>query len=227
MLDTLVKSTIVDRFVLPHVDLGFPIIAGSTVPSDNGYGTYGATCRECSELHDLKDISIQSISGKSYEPGKIQITDYSQLKIRIPYDAETLSLILPFAGKKLTIGIHEIQLGIPMMSPLEAVPILRSRIVTIKKFQEPEPFLAAVQRQLEALEIEGIAKIPLNRKGEIDRKVIKIKTYTVVGFGVEVSDLSDEDSLKLQIAGLGGKHKMGCGIFNPLSKRRRMLDEQN
>jgi CRISPR-associated protein Cas6 len=225
MLATTIEPAVAGSFVLPHVEMGFPIVEGEILPADNAYGLYSAISHVHAEIHARDDISIQSIAGKPYEPGKIQLHCHSQLRIRIPYDPETLGLILPLAGQKLTIGIHQIQLGIPMMSPLQPVSVLRSRIVTIKKFQEPESFLAAIQRQLDALEIAGIAKIPLNKNGEIDRKAIKIKQYSVVGFGVEISNLSDEDSIKLQIAGLGGKHKMGCGIFNPLPRRERMLDE--
>lgn len=225
MLDTIVESPTVDRFLLPHVEFGFPIIAGNLLPADNAYGAYSAISHRISALHDRDDLSIQSIAGKPYEPGKIQISSHSQLKIRTPYDPEIIGLVLPLAGQTLTIGIHDLQLGIPIMSPLQPFSTLRSRIVTIKKFQDPEPFLAAVQRQLDALEITGIAKIPLNKNEEIDRKIIRIKRYSVVGFGVEIDGLSDEDSIKLQIAGLGGKHKMGCGIFNPLSRREKMLNE--
>jgi CRISPR-associated protein Cas6 len=75
--------------------------------------------------------------------------------------------------------------------------------------------LEAVQRQLAALEIDGQVEIPIDAMGKPDRKTIKIKRFTVVGFGLEISGLSDADSLKLQAVGLGGKHKMGAGIFIP------------
>jgi CRISPR-associated endonuclease/helicase Cas3 len=225
MLDTIVESAAVDRFLLPHVELGFPIIAGNLIPANNAYGVYSAISHRIAALHDRDDISIQSIAGKLHKPGKIQLSSHSQLKLRTPYNPEIIGLVLPLAGQTLTIGIHDIQLGIPMMSPLQPFSVLRSRITTIKKFQEPAEFLSAAQRQLDTLEISGTVRIPLNKNGEIDRKVIKIKSFTIVGFGLEVSNLSDRDSLKLQIAGLGGKHKMGCGIFNPLPRRVRMLNE--
>ncbi|MCA6558614.1 MAG: type I-MYXAN CRISPR-associated protein Cas6/Cmx6, partial [Pseudanabaena sp. M114S2SP2A07QC] len=33
-----------------------------------------------------------------------------------------------------------------------------------------------------------------------------------------VSGLSEEDSIKLQIFGLGGKRRMGCGVFVPMKE---------
>jgi CRISPR-associated protein Cas6 len=219
MVEVAVRSAVADSFLLPHVDLDFPIVSGDFAPADHGYAVYSAISHASPEIHSRNDISIHTITGQPDEQGKILLGSRSAIKIRLPYDAEIIQLLLPLAGKKLKLGIHEIQLGIPRMSQLEPASLLKSRIVTIKKFQEPELFLDAVKRQLAVLEIVGTAIIPFNRKGEADRKAIKIKTYSIVGFGVEIGDLSDEDSIKLQIAGLGGKHKMGCGIFNPLPHR--------
>ena len=84
----------------------------------------------------------------------------------------------------------------------------------IKAYQEPESFLEAAQRQLTDLGINGLVKIPIIQT-ESSRKTIKIKRFTVVGFGLEIGDLNDEDSLLLQKIGLGGKRRMGCGVFIP------------
>jgi CRISPR-associated endonuclease/helicase Cas3 len=46
----------------------------------------------------------------------------------------------------------------------------------------------------------------------------------VVGFSLIASDLSDEDSIKLQQFGLGGKHRMGCGIFTSFPRAWRFYD---
>jgi CRISPR-associated protein Cas6 len=148
--------------------------------------------------------------------GKIYLTkEKSCLRIRLPYDPELISRSLTLAGKQLTIGIHNISLGIPQFFALQPAEALKARIVVIKGFQEAEPFLEAVKYKLNLLNIQGTASIPLNEKGECDRKIIKIKSFTVVGFGVVLTDLTAEDSVKLQIAGIGGKHRMGCGIFVP------------
>lgn len=99
---------------------------------------------------------------------------------------------------------------------MQSAKILKARIAVIKGFQEAEPFLEAVKYKLSLVGIQGAASIPLNEKGEYDRKIIKIKSFTVVGFGMVVTDLSAEDSIKLQIVGIGGKHRMGCGILVPV-----------
>ena len=90
--------------------------------------------------------------------------------------------------------------------------------MVIKGFQEPESFINAVQYQLQKLEITQFnAYIPDNALGETDRKVIKVHQNKVVGFGVVVAGLNALDSITLQIHACGGKPKMGCGFFSPVS----------
>ncbi len=197
---------------LPYVELSFPVI-GQTLPADHGYGLYSAIAHLCPEIHEQEGVSIQTIVGKPDKQGKIHLSRQSHLKIRLPYDPIKIGLVLPLAGQSLTIGTHTIQLGIPQIHPLQPTDKLRSRLVIIKKFHEPELFKEAAQRQLDALGIQGTLILPLNEAGEPSRKAIKIKTYSVVGFSLIVTDLNEEDSLRLQEVGLGGKHRMGCGIF--------------
>jgi CRISPR-associated protein Cas6 len=198
---------------LPHVELSFNIF-GQTLPADHGYGLYSSISHLCPQLHEQKWLSLQTIMGIPDGKGKIYLTEKSRLRVRVP--GNMVPAVYPLAGKSLTIGKHLIRLGIPQIFVVQPLPILRSRIVVIKGFQEPESFLKAAQRQLETLGIKGIASIPINAKGEADRKTIKIKEYKVVGFGLQVTDLDDEDSINLQVAGCGGKRRMGCGIFIPV-----------
>ncbi|MDX2216857.1 MAG: type I-MYXAN CRISPR-associated protein Cas6/Cmx6 [Oculatellaceae cyanobacterium bins.114] len=208
---------------LPYVKLSFGVI-GQTLPADHGYGLYSAIAHLCPDIHEQEGVSIQTISGEPDKQGKIYLSRQSQLRIRLPYEPEKIALVLPLAGQRLVIGSHAIQLGIPQIHALRPVDKLRSRIVTIKKFQEPEPFLEAAQRQLDALGIQGNLFIPLNEAGEPNRKAIKIKTYSVIGFSLAIMGLSDEDSIKLQATGLGGKHRMGCGIFTAFPRAWRFYD---
>lgn len=212
-----------DPMVMPFVELSFGVI-GQTLPADHGYGLYSAIAHICSDLHDQENVSILTIPGEPDHKGKIHLSQSSQLRIRLPYEPEKISLILSLAGQQLTIGGHAIRLNIPQIFPLRPVDKLRSRIVTIKKFQEPEPFKEAAQRQLDALGIQGNLILPLNESGEPSRKAIKIKTYSVVGFSLIVTNLNEADSIKLQQQGLGGKRRMGCGIFIPFPRAWRLFD---
>lgn len=198
-----------------YIELSFSII-GQSLPADHGYGLYSAIAHLAPQVHEREGLSIMTIAGIPDRQGKIFLTERSHLRMRLPYDC--VPMVYHLAGKQLSIGSHSIRLGIPQIFMLRPADRLRSRIVTIKNHQEPESFLAAAQLQLANLGIVGEAIVPLDVEGKCDRKTIKIKTYSVVGFGLEVSGLSEEDSIKLQILGLGGKHRMGCGVFVPMKE---------
>lgn len=200
---------------LPSVELSFGI-SGKTLPADHGYGLLSSISHLQPELHQIPGLSIETITGIPDKQGKIALTNQSRLRIRVSSDR--VHLVCALAGKRLEIGGHEIWLHIPQILPLQPASALRSRIVTIKGYQEPEPFLAAARRQLEQLGIQANLAIAMNSQGEIDRKTIKIKRYYVVGFGLVTTELTEEDSLKLQVIGLGGKRRMGCGVFVPLRR---------
>ncbi|MEB3309913.1 MAG: type I-MYXAN CRISPR-associated protein Cas6/Cmx6 [Snowella sp.] len=195
---------------LTYVDLCFPVI-GEILPADHGYGLYSALTHWNESIHDLEALSIQTITGIPDKKGKIYLTERSRFRMRLPY--EQVSLVYSLAGKVLTIGNHTIRLGIPQIHLLQPSSNLEARIVVIKGYQEPEGFLEAALRQLEVLNIQGKIVIPTSQEGETERKTIKIKRFTVVGFKLNIFDLNEEDSIKLQINGLGGKRRMGCGVF--------------
>lgn len=213
MLMTEQGSTSRELGLLPYVELSFGVI-GQTLPADHGYGLYSAIAHLCPEIHESKGISVQTIYGKPDRKGKIYLNHKSRLRIRVSIDQ--FSMFYSLAGRHLAIGSHQIQLDIPQIFTLQSSSQLRARIVTIKGFQEPESLLDAANRQLQALEIAGKVSVLLNADGEADRKTIKIKSFSIVGFGLQVCDLSEQDAIKLQVYGLGGKRKMGCGVFVPL-----------
>lgn len=196
-----------------YIELCFSL-TGQSLPADHGYGLYSAIAHLAPQVHEQDGISILTISGIPDRQSRIFLTARSHLRIRLPHDC--MPMIYHLAGKQLNIGAHSIRLGIPQIFMLRPADRLCARIVTIKNHQEPESFLVAARSQLAALGIVGEAIVPLDVEGKPDRKTIKIKTYSVVGFGLEVSGLSEEDSIKLQILGLGGKHRMGCGVFVPM-----------
>jgi CRISPR-associated protein Cas6 len=195
---------------LPYADLTFNI-TGEAVPLDHGYELFSATAHFQPEVHKLNTIGIHTIAGIPKE-GVIYLNKNSRLRIRLPVDQ--VHLVYPLANKSLRIGKHTIRLGIPDICLLQPASRLRSRIVVIKGYEEEEGFLAAAQRQIETLGIQGTITISRKADGTPRRRTIKIHNRTIVGFGLEVINIiCDEDSLVLQMYGIGGRHKMGCGLF--------------
>lgn len=225
----------------PCINVGFTL-SGKQLPADHGYLVYAAISKATgtagvppalSALHKADWLAVELISGFPSGPGLITLwsaqnsklgTRNSKLNLRIP--ADHYRNVLPLAGKRLDIGGHQIRLGLPVARPLDPAPSLYARVVTIKKFTEADPFLEAVSRQLDSLEVTGRAELPRDEQGRYRRRIVTIHGKSVVGFSVAVHDLNEEDSLKLQSSGIGGRRAMGCGIFNPIGSERGEQDRQ-
>ncbi len=206
-----------DSDIFPYVDLSFQVI-GASLPADHGYGLYSALSHWNPEIHNLQGLSIQTITGIPDKQGKIYLTEKSRFRIRL--HANQVPFAYGLAGQSLTIGTHQIRLGIPQIYELQPAADLKARIVVIKGYQEPEDFLKAALKQLNNLGIQATVVIPIDHEQKAERKTIKIKRFTIVGYKLGVFGLSNADSIKLQIEGLGGKRRMGCGVFIPLFNRR-------
>lgn len=209
------------------IDASFRL-AGDKIPVDHGYALYSSLSTLLPNLHDSDWLAVYAISGLSMGDGTLRLGKGSRLKLRLPH--ERLSEVIRLAGKRLVLitGQKEssLRLGIPEVYALQPSPKLYSRCVVIKVSESEkngispsrEMFLAAIRRKLQEQGIHGEAWIDdkLDSRGrEISRRVIRIKGQTIVGYAVQVSNLSPDDSIRLQEIGIGGRRKMGCGIFVP------------
>lgn len=202
---------------MPAVVVHFPA-QGRQLPADHGYALYSAITRQLPALHGAPWLGLELLSGVPWREGVIVLpTRGAQLRLRIP--ADRYADVLPLAGKRLDITSHPLRLGIPSARPLQPAPSLYARVVTIKKFTEPEPFLDAARRQLDALGVIATLELPIDDQGRFRRRVIRIHGRTVIGFSVAAHGLGDEDSIRLQTHGLGGRRSMGCGHFNPIIRQ--------
>ena len=193
-------------------------LKGKSLPLDNGYITYSALSRICPNLHELTNIFIHPIAGIPNSSKQLRLTKRSKLQIRIAI--EQIPLVYEFlAGQTFSIGQSQFHLGIPEYKALTPSSVLYSRLVIIRRCIEPQVFLEAAQRQLESLGIKGNIDILKKNNGQLQCRQLVIKkdigTFPLKGYGVEVKDLSEEDSLTLQQHGIGGKKKMMCGVFVP------------
>ena len=192
---------------MPHVELHFPF-TGRTLTTDHGYGLYGAISRIIPEVHSADWLTIATMKGAAVGDGSLQLDGASTLKIRLPQDRVTV--LLKLAGKRLDIDGHTIRLGAPQIHLLKPSSVLYARIVTIKGYTEPGPFLDAVRRKMQGLNVVGQPVVG-------PRRVVRIDNQTIVGFAVAISELNDEGSILLQERGIGGRRHMGCGVFFPVA----------
>ena len=196
---------------MPYVDLAFRL-TGNKVPVDHGYALYSTLSRILPEIHGAKNIGVHPIRGTYSGNGELMLRDSSRLVLRL--ESERIGEVLKLAGKRLDLERCNLRVGIPEVRLLRPRASLYSRLVTIKGFMEPGPFLESAKRQLEKLGVAGEIQV-----GE--RRTFRVKDKQVVGFEMTVSTLSEADSLRLQEAGIGGRRKIGCGIFLPATGKQR------
>ncbi len=197
------------------ISVVFPV-RGDKLPADHGYSLYSALSQIKQELHEKKWFGIELISGIPFDKGMIALpTRGAALRLRIP--ADKFGEVIPLAGKQLDLDGHKIRLGIPIARPLLPASSLYSRIVTFRNSLEVPKFLETASRNLLEKEIKAELEVPKEIYSR-HRRIITIKSKKIVGFSLIAHGLNDEDSLKLQSEGLGGRRSMGCGIFNPIRK---------
>ena len=184
-MDAAVATAIAHTQAEPCVNISF-VVSGKQLPADHGYLLYSAIARATeggssptvregvsteplavasgssrgsSTLHKTDWLAIELISGFPTGRGLITLPDRgATLRLRIP--ADHYRDVLPLAGKRLDIAGHQIRLGLPVARPLEPAPSLYARVVTIKKFTEPEPFFEAVRRKLNSFGVKGRVELP-------------------------------------------------------------------
>lgn len=206
------------------VDVSFKV-QGHSVPADHGYGLLGALSRVAPDIHGDQLIGIHPLLGVPAPERRLTLLPTTRLRIRLP--AASIPLILPLAGVHLDVDGARLLVGVPEVHPLRPAPALQSRLVTVKGFTDPAAFLQAARRQLDALAVGGSLEVPRTKAasayegrasrsvGAYVRRTLTIHGREIVGFPLRVHDLSAEESIRLQAAGLGGRRRFGCGIFVP------------
>lgn len=201
------------------IDLSF-VLVGTAIPLDHGYPLFSALCRIVPGLHGDRRVGVHPIRGRQTGPGKLALDERSRLKVRLP--AEEIAPYIAIAGKELDLAGHRLRVGIPQVQALLPAANLAARLVTFHHAMDAESFETDVRRELTRMEIGATPElVPGTRPehlGEPVRRVIQIKDRRIVGFPLRVIGLTASESIRLQEEGLGGRRRMGCGIFAPFSQ---------
>ena len=212
-------------------DLLFPL-TGGPIPLDHGYPLYAALSRELGPaVHGdgpgSADAGVFPVRGVG-RGRELVLDKHSSLRLRVP--AASIPEFVGLAGKFLDVGGGRVRLAPPTVQPLVPAAAVAARLVLLKLANQdehgvtPDRFLAAARRQLDDLEIAGELAIPTYRGGERDgqphRRVMRVKGAVRPGYPLLVAGLTADESIRLQTVGLGGRRKMGCGLFLPAGGTR-------
>lgn len=191
------------------VDVKFSLSGrGDPLPADHAYAVYSAISRLLPNVHQNVEIGVHPIAGVQTGDRRMMLKPTSALTIRI--ESDLIAEILPLAGKTLGIGSAFLQVGVPSIFMLQPSSGLRSRLVNIKGLMDPDAFIGGVRRQLDKLGVSQDVEIVLRK-----RRTLQIHDANVVGYEVLLNGLTDEESICVQENGIGGRRKMGCGLFTP------------
>lgn len=192
----------------PTIEAAFGL-HGDLLPLDHGYPLYAALSGLPGVgpwLHASTAAAVHPVLGRYAGPGLLRLTPASRLTLRLP--AAALPRVLAVSGRALRVAGHPVRIGVPRTALLRGARTLRARLVTTRNGEDAGRFDAEVRRQLDALGIGGRV-----RRGP--RRVLRLRGRLVVGHALLVADLTGAESIRLQESGLGGRRKMGCGVFLP------------
>lgn len=193
-------------------------LRGKTLPADHGYSLYSALKKTVLEEKGLPpEVLLCSVPGIPDRDGMIYLNRSSRLRLRCPAD-QVQQWYRLLQNTTLDVRGHLIRLVQPRLSLPQPSETLKARLVTfhLEKWdthEAPVYFLESCKKALNQLEINAQAFIDSNSDGDLARRALKIRDKHVLGFGVVVEGLSDEDSVTLQCSGLGGRKHFGCGWF--------------
>jgi CRISPR-associated protein Cas6 len=202
---------------MPVIDLSF-VLVGTTIPLDHGYSLFSAICRIVPALHGDRRAGVHPIRGRQTAPGELSLANWSRLRLRLP--SHEIAPYIAVAGESLELDGHRIRVGIPQVEALTPAPNLASRLVTFRHALDPRAFEADVRRELDRMQIAGTPQfVPATHQkfaGQPLRRVLRVKEKRVVGYSLRVLGMTAEESIRLQGEGLGGRRRMGCGVFVPI-----------
>ncbi|MEB3884071.1 type I-MYXAN CRISPR-associated protein Cas6/Cmx6 [Lyngbya sp. CCY1209] len=198
-------------------------LRGKTLPADHGYSIYSALKQTVLEGKTFPpEVLLCSVPGVGDRDGTIFLNRSSRLRLRCPAE-QVQQWYRSLQNAVLDVRGHLVRLVQPRMSLVQPSPLLRSRLVTFKlkewhSQEAPVHFLESCQRALKSLEIDATVHIESNADGDLALRALQVRHQNILGFGVCVEGLKDEDSIKLQCCGLGGRKHFGCGWFYPVKE---------
>lgn len=193
--------------MLPDVvDVAFAL-KGGTIPVDHGWPLYRllAQCLPWLEADDTAGVHpIRGARSGSGSP-ELYVGGRGRLMLRLPRERAEQSFAL--TGTRIDLG-DGIEIGPSQLRTLFAHGTLYSHFVAAGTTGDEVAFQRAVSAELHGAGIRCKVVLGKMRRAQgADGEML--------GFSVMLHELSPEQSLAMQQAGLGAGRKLGCGIFVP------------
>jgi CRISPR-associated protein Cas6 len=205
-----------------YVEICFNVL-GNTIPADYAYWLFSAISKILPEVHNDNEIAICEITGKVVNTTrKLHVTDTSMLIIRTPL--EKVTIFQKLVGKCL--HINEDCLFIPSYFVRELPSFCNtsySNLVILRGYTSEEGFIKKFREILHNKDLEGEASlIPVKflphqklagTKSKFIRRTVCVAKINLVGYAIEITNLTEKSSQYLKEKGIGIGRHVGCGIF--------------
>ena len=198
------------------VDLVFRL-SGRWLPVDHAHALSAALGGVLPWLEDEQDLGVHLIhvaaSGNGWvrpEPSGnslLVLSRRTRLTLRLPL--ARVEAALGLAGSTLDIGGYPLTVHGGSPKPLNPAGTLLSRYVVAPQEQGEEPFSHDIAQQLRGLDIH-VRRMLCGKSHAIATPSGPVHTRSIM-----VADLRPEESLRLQVKGIGPHRHLGCGLFIP------------
>ncbi|MBU1215049.1 MAG: type I-MYXAN CRISPR-associated protein Cas6/Cmx6 [Gammaproteobacteria bacterium] len=176
---------------------------GESIPADYPHKLWEALLRIAPALAESEAVGVIPLRGPNNN-GELLLPKRAKLALRLPL--ALLDAAHTLSEQELQIGAGTLRLGQGKTREIQPYPTLHAHLV-VGPADEVE-FMAMVNAALDTLEVR--CKLICGR-----HNTLNIDEQDISGFSLVMHDLTPEDSLRVQYAGMGSGRNLGCGIFVP------------
>jgi len=188
-------------------------ISGRRLPRDHSAALWQALRTTLPWLDDEIHLAVFPVRAAAISGGNLVINRRSRLVLRLPETRVRDALAL--CGRTLDIAAEALVIGKAMTRALIPHGTIYSHRVAARDAGEAA-FARQVANELHALGIRGdfiTGKRSCARGPAVE--TTGEATDELTGFSVMLTGLRPEESVRLQVAGLGSHRKLGFGVFVP------------
>lgn len=176
---------------------------GASIPADYPHRLWEALLRIAPALADSEDVGVIPLRGPNNN-GELLLPKRAKLVLRLPLALQ--DVVMALSEQELHIGAGTLQLGQGKTREIQPYSTLHAHLVAGPS--DEAEFMEMVNAALAALDVRS--KLICGRHHSLNTD-----QQDISGFSLVMHDLKDEDSLRVQYAGMGSGRNLGCGIFVP------------
>ncbi len=180
-------------------------VAGRSVPEEHASLLLEAIVAALPWFASAEAVGVHPLRGSSTLYGELLLARRAKLVLRVPLARQDDCGALE--GTELALGVHSLAIGKVAGRALRPSTTLHAQRVASTAPDE-RGFQDEVAAALAALGVAAPFISGGARRGEAGARAI-------AGFALSVHELGAEDSLRLQVQGIGSDRRLGWGIFVP------------